>query len=310
MLVSIIREICREENIGLAAFSYDWILRLEKGGKAGFVFGYNFSVNNTASARICDDKSAAAEILLHAGIPAAEHIFFMAPGNQHYTGENGSWPRITKLLAEHGTLVCKANEGTGGNAVFLVKNQAQLEAAAHSIFSRNRSMAVSPYCDIQKEYRVIVLNGEVKLAYAKNIPFVTGDGKSNLRQLLLEYMSAKRQLVNTEFDDEALEKIPAPGELCGINWKSNLGQGASPEAVRDETLLAALSDLALLAAAALSIDFASVDIVKTPGGLKVLEVNCGIMMENFIRFAPENYNTAKEIYREAVWKMMKYGNLS
>jgi len=303
------REICREEAIDLASFSYDWILRLQKNDAVGFLFGYNFGVNNSAGARICDDKSAASELLLHAGIPAVEHYFFMTPMNIHYVGENGNWTRIRRRLAEHGALVCKANEGTGGNAVFLVRNQVQLEKAVHRIFSQHQNLAASPYYEILKEYRVVVLRGAAKLAYAKNVPYVIGDGKSNLRGLLLDYMRDTQELVSVEPDGAELEKVPAAGEVRNVNWKSNLGQGASPEIIESGELLSALSELAARATAALAIDFASVDIVNTPGGMKVLEVNCGIMMENFIRHAPENYGIAKSIYREAVLEMIAPGGI-
>jgi len=305
MLVRIVKEVCADEAIDLACFSYDWILRLRKNDRTAFLFGYNFGLNNSSSARICDDKSAASEILLHAGIPAVEHFFFMTPLNLHYVGENGNWPRIMRLLAAHGALVCKANEGTGGNSVFLVKTQTQLEKAVHKIFSQHQNLAVSPYYAILKEYRVIVLKGAVKLAYAKNVPYVVGDGKTNVRGLLLAHMNDVQALLNVELDDAELENVPEAGEIRNVNWKSNLGQGASPERMESAAPLPALSDLAARATAALSIDFASVDIVNTPEGMKVLEVNCGIMMENFIRHAPEHYWIAKSIYREAVLEMMR-----
>ena len=304
MIVQIIQEICNEEAIDFSSFSYDWILRLQKDDCLGFIFGYNFGANNATSARICDDKCAASDILICFGVPTVEHLFFMSPNNIHYVGENGNWSRIIKLFDKYGTLVCKANEGTGGIAVFLAKNQAQLEAAVHKIFKQNRTMAISPYYNILKEYRVIVLNGAVKLAYAKNIPYVIGDGKKNLRTLLLDYMSANQNLFDLEIDGEILEKVLIQGEIYNINWKSNLGQGASPEIVKDEKLLSELSNLSLMAAKAISINFASIDIVKTSEGMKVLEVNCGIMMENFISSAHKNYNIAKEIYRDAVHSMM------
>jgi glutathione synthase/RimK-type ligase-like ATP-grasp enzyme len=309
MIVRIINEICHEESIDFTAFSYDWILRLQKGDRLGFVFGYNFGSNNATSARICDDKSAASDILIFSGVPTVEHLFFMAPGNIYYVGEDGNWDRIESLLRKYHALVCKANVGSGGNAVFLVKDQVELENAVHKILSQHRSMAISPFYDIIKEYRIIVLCGHVKLVYAKNIPCVVGDGVKNLRQLLINYMAKEQQIINIELDDEKLDQVLHNGETWNINWKSNLGQGASPELIESGNLYNALSALALQAAKALSIDFASIDIVQTPEGLKVLEVNCGIMMENFIRSADENYGKAKAIYREAV-EILLGGNIT
>lgn len=305
MIVKIIKEICEEEKIDYTLFSYDWILRLRKNNQVGFVFGYNFGANNATSAHICDDKSAASEVLLFTGIPTVEHMFFMSPNNIFYIGENGNWSRIQRMLEKYGKLVCKANEGTGGNMVFLVENQVQLEDAVHRIFKQHRSMAISPFFHIIKEYRVIVLNGEVKLAYSKNIPFIKGDGKKSIRQLLLEFMTNNEFLLTLEYNEKILGRVLLDGEIWNINWKSNLGQGASPELVADRTLLNELSNLAIKAASAISINFASIDIIKTNEGLKVLEINCGIMMENFIRSAPQNYDIAKEIYRDAVHSMIK-----
>jgi glutathione synthase/RimK-type ligase-like ATP-grasp enzyme len=304
VMVPIIQEICREEEIDCVSFSYDWILRLQKSGKSGFIFGYNFGINNAAAARICDDKCAVSDILDYFGVSSIEHKFFMAPENLHYVGEKGNWEQIIEFFEDHGSIVCKSNVGTGGEAVFLVKNRLQLEYAVHEIFKQSRSIALCNYYDILKEYRVIVLKGEVKLAYAKNIPFVVGDGRKNLRQLIIEYMNENQIILNLDYEEKTYEKIFRDGKVWNIDWKSNLGKGATPEIVTDQKLLADLSALAIKAAEAISIEFASVDIVNTLYGLMVLEVNCGIMMESFIRFIPENYYVAKKIYKEAVLEMM------
>ncbi|GAB2026180.1 ATP-grasp domain-containing protein [Lactovum odontotermitis] len=81
-------------------------------------------------------------------------------------------------------------------------------------------------------------------------------------------------------------------------WKHNLGLGAQATIIEPDEKLA---DLALKTAAALNICFASVDIAECASeGLKVLEVNSGVMMEYFSEQSDENYQIAKEIYRKAV----------
>ena len=57
----------------------------------------------------------------------------------------------------------------------------------------------------------------------------------------------------------------------------------------------------------IGVRFASIDIVSTNEGLKVLEINSGVMMENFAGESPQNYRKAREIYRDAILKMMKEG---
>jgi glutathione synthase/RimK-type ligase-like ATP-grasp enzyme len=61
-----------------------------------------------------------------------------------------------------------------------------------------------------------------------------------------------------------------------------------------------LAQLALTCARELNIHFASIDIIQAQGRLLVLEVNAGVMMEKFIRLAPDGYARAKAIYAKAV----------
>ena len=51
--------------------------------------------------------------------------------------------------------------------------------------------------------------------------------------------------------------------------------------------------------------FASVDCVLTDGEYRVLEVNSGVMMDNFANSSKDNYNKAKEIYLSATEKYFK-----
>jgi glutathione synthase/RimK-type ligase-like ATP-grasp enzyme len=81
--------------------------------------------------------------------------------------------------------VVKPNEGTGGVDVFRVSTNAELEAAVTAVFSHHSALAISPYYEIEKEYRVILLNGTALLVYSKDIPMLTGDGQSTVWQLIL-----------------------------------------------------------------------------------------------------------------------------
>ena len=74
--VAIIREICTEEDIALQSFSFDWIFRLTKNGKTGFILGYQFGLNSASVNSICCDKSAASELMTALGIPNISHILF------------------------------------------------------------------------------------------------------------------------------------------------------------------------------------------------------------------------------------------
>jgi ribosomal protein S6--L-glutamate ligase len=260
-LVKIIREICTERGFLFEALSYGWVIRSQKDERTALIIGNTFSLNSSVASRLCSDKSATSAVLHSAGIPVVEHELYRMPSLE----EEGNWPRLMKSLAEHGRIVCKANTGSGGNNVYRVENQIELEDIFGQIFARSRAMAVSKYYEIEKEYRIVVLGGEAKLVYEK--------------------------IITTE------------GE-----WRFNLGQGAVAKVIYDENEKEGLIGMALEAAKALTVEFASVDIIQTKDGERlVLEVNSGVMMENFSRLSEENYEIAKQIYSQAVEKMLDIG---
>ena len=293
--VKIIKEICGEEGICLESFGDDWVFRLEKEGKASFLLGYQFGLNLSVSQQICADKSAAAEIMEAHGIPHVPHVCFMSPRKLKYVGKDGNWTGMQELLKRWGKVVVKDNQGTGGELVYLVKREDELENAAQEIFAQCPSLAVSPYREIQEEYRVILLDGEVKLMFRKERPRLSGDGVRSLRRLYAEYLEKGGRAVSISEKD--LDKIlPAGAEYC-LNWKHNLGQGA--KAIAEEGPAEA-AFLAKRAAELFQLRFASVDVIAAGGKYEILEINPGVMMENLAASSPEFYRTAKEIYRQAV----------
>ena len=304
--VKIIKEICNDESIQLLSFSYDWIFRLEKDGLIRHILGYQFDLNTAAVQSICKDKCATSDILLHSSIPCVEHLFFMSPSSVKYLGEDGSWKKIIQLFEKHQKIVCKPNEGTGGNNVFVATNQTELEYAVGKIFNASRSMAICPFYNIQSEYRVIVLDNQVKLIFSKEIPHVVGDGNSTLAELALKFIvENKLDSLSLDFKEQNIQTIFPQGEVFNFNWKHNLGQGASPVIISDSIITDELTKLAVAASNALNVKFASIDIVSTDSGYRILEINSGVMMEHFSSLDDKTYEIAKSIYKEAINMMFK-----
>lgn len=302
--VKIITEICSEEGIDLKSYSYDWIFQLHKNGINNYIIGYQFGLNTASVHSICCDKSAASEIMSSLKIPNVEHFFFMSPINQKYIGEIGNWNMLIKKLKEYGQLVCKTNEGSGGNLVFRVKNQYELENAVFKIFQRSRSMSVCPYYEINNEYRAIVLDKKIELIYLKQRPYVIGDGKHSIKSLIFEYLSKEdRNSFNADLFDEDLSRIMAKGEIFQLNWKHNLGQGSKATILQDEGIINNIRNIVSMVADNMNVRFASIDVVECNNEYKILEINSGVMMEHFSQQDDDSYMIAKEIYKKAVLKM-------
>ena len=326
-----ITEICAEEGISLESAAYGWAFRMRKGERSGFLYGYRFGLNSAAAADICNSKSTASELLLGSGIPAVPHFGFLPPATARFAGQDGSLTELEELRRRYGILILKNDTGTGGTEVFPVVTEEELSQAAEKLFSAGKTIAASPYVSIAREIRVVILDGEAKLMFSKQRESVTGDGHSTLEELIFEqvvknqtdpktekekYADTKEKklpagpFTDAEFHEWELTEIPQEGTVVYLNWKHNLGQGAVPEVLereKDPGEWDALEALAVRAAKALGIRFASVDVIEeeAAGDKKVLEVNCGVMLEHFSGCSGEYYQRAKEIYREAVKKSLE-----
>ena len=67
-----------------------------------------------------------------------------------------------------------------------------------------------------------------------------------------------------------------------------------------------ISSLALKTAKTVGLGFGSVDIIKTKtGDMYIMEINSGVMMDNFIKQDENGYEIAKSIYSIAIEEMFK-----
>jgi len=85
----------------------------------------------------------------------------------------------------------------------------------------------------------------------------------------------------------------------------NLGKGARPSEVLTQDTKGILEDLARQTCAALGLRLASVDIVRVGQRLMVLEVNDGIMMENYARSSEQYKKNAALAYDAIITTMFK-----
>ena len=213
---------------------------------------------------------------------------------------------MSNLLDRYGRVVCKANTGSGGRNIYKVDSQCALEAAVYSAFSHGNSICIAPYRNIMAEYRTIIVNSDVVLIYEKKRPTIIGNGIDTVKKLVDQQSDGYNIKIDLDLD---LSYIPAENEEIPITWKHNLGQGAKPCIVTDSILMEKLTALALSCTLALDIEFASVDIVSDECGLEVLEINSGVMMENFSSESDDNYAIAKEIYRKAIFSYLKMDDI-
>ncbi len=302
----IMNEICEERNIKQNIISYGWITELRKDNISKYLIGYQFELNSAISYNIAGDKFATYEVLKSNNVPTIEHRMIFNPQTRSRYFKNKFINDAKELLKENDNkLVIKANDSCKGKDVHYCSTEEEIEEIVKKLFDdKNDTLSACPYLEIDYEYRVIYLDGEILYIYKKKKPYVTGDGKSKVREL-----------INKKFKQEpvdlsrnlSFDYIPQENEEVTISWKHNLSSGAEPIIV-DETdeFLPEIRRVALAAGEAMNIKFASIDVALTNNKeILVMEVNGSVCMNKFAEIIPNGYEIAKEIYAKAIDKMFQ-----
>ena len=162
IIVNIIKDYCETNNISLGLLSSDWILKLTKNNIIKYIHGYQFDLNSAGTLMVCNDKSAVSDILTSLNIPNVSHELILPKLTQEKINvANLLFNRFNK------NVVCKTNNGTGGKDVFKVTNFDDLLDKMNYLFNKGEYASISPFYEIDNEYRIIILDNEVKLIYSK-----------------------------------------------------------------------------------------------------------------------------------------------
>jgi glutathione synthase/RimK-type ligase-like ATP-grasp enzyme len=296
--VDAVRRYCARHDIAIEVRSQGWLIVMQRGSKRHFALGYDVGLNSAIAHRIANDKAATADVLEIAGIACIPHTVFLNPKLVEHIPPSGSWPAMLDLLEKHPEgLVVKPNEGTSGKSVFLVSTRPGLERAVAEIFSSHLTLAISPYVDIEDEVRVVVIDEHPLVVYSKNRPHIVGDGKRSLLELALaatpvEQRSTVLSGMAGDLDKDDFEAILPLGQRRVLNWRHNLDAGAQPVLLEQGEVREACVAIAVRAAKAFGIRFASVDVVGVGGAFKILEINSGVMMEALGKLHPELVDAA------------------
>jgi glutathione synthase/RimK-type ligase-like ATP-grasp enzyme len=296
IFVDAVKRYCDAHAIAVEVRSQGWLIVMQRGARRHFAFGYDVGLNSAMAHRLANDKSATSEVLALSGIDCIPHALFLNPRLNEYVAGPESGGAMLDLLARHPNgLVAKPNEGTSGRSVFHVTSKPSLELAANRIFSANQSVAIAPYVDIDDEVRVVLIDDDPAIVYSKSRACVTGDGQHSLLELALAAIPAERRAavfsaMAGDLDKVELETIVPAGKRQVLNWRHNLDAGAVPVLLDKGETREACVAIAIKAARAIGIRFASVDVVRVDGRWQVLEINSAVMMEALGKHHPELVN--------------------
>lgn len=301
---TIIKEICDEENINFNILSKDWIITLEKNNKVKYIAGYKFDLNNHGLGMVLDDKYAMYDVLKYNNLPIINHYIAYRDNNLNdYAIGCNSYGYVLDLFYKFNkSIVLKPNNGACGVGVYHIEDEDKLLEVYTKLLEKNFSISVCPFYDIETEFRTIILKDKVKLLYGKIRPIIVGDGKSTIYELLSSFNYEYFKDYNESNKNEILKK----DEVYEYDWKFNLSRGSKMFKNINQEVYDKISSLALKTAKSVGLGFGSVDIIKTKDDkFYIMEINSGVMMDNFIKQDNNGYEVAKDIYKCAVEEMFK-----
>ena len=303
LVQKLIKDICNEENINCSFISEDWITVLEKNGKTRIIAGYKFDLNRQAVSKVFDDKYATYELLSLYNIPVVEHKLLYPNNNrQIYAINKNNTNYLKKCFNQfNNNVVIKINNGTCGLNVNHFDDFKSLKNFYENLNSES-SYSICPFYDIENEYRVIVLNNNIRLIYKKNLPIIYGDGTLTIKELLLKYNYEYFKNYNGKDKNVILKN----NEMYQYGWKFNLSNGAKVSFEIDKDIQIEIENIMKKLTKNIDICFCSVDIIKTSDNkYLVLEINSGVMMKNLFIENENIRNEVKQIYKDAIRLMFE-----
>jgi D-alanine-D-alanine ligase-like ATP-grasp enzyme len=283
-----------------AARARGWELSLHpEGGFAGQVRLHDGTVRYFVRSTLDINRAAAALVARDKGLAKfylAQAAFPVIPGETFYANRLSRELRsnrdasAARIYADHlgYPVMVKPNSGAGGNGIERVIRRDDLPAALTRAFEIEDIVLIESYVAGLRDFRILVLDGEVLLAYERRPLSVTTDGRSSLRQLVDELRLGppatariERTLAQT---GRSWTDVPEQGTVVPLLEVANLTQGGLAQEVT--TLHPVLAGLAAGAAREIGLRYCGVDILasdaREPAGpYYVVELNASPTVHNF-----------------------------
>lgn len=291
---------------------------LTKGRRRVFFVGGSIDINRSGATALAKDKDFTTHFLAQQGysvVPNSRTFFSEMWGRELKVFDRGVAAAVEYAAKIGYPVVVKPNEGTQGKGVSVVWSKAELERALHTVFQYDRVALVQSVV-AGRDYRVVVLSGEVVVAYERRPLSVVGDGVATIALLLdaeLQCQRAQGRKVTVTAADPHMQKtlkrrgyslatVPVPGEVVPLLDAANLSLGGSAVDVTGR-LHSDFVRLATGAARAVGLSWCGVDFmvagsITDPGGeYWILEVNAAPGMDHYATAGPTQRARAVSAYQ-------------
>ncbi len=210
-------------------------------------------------------------------------------------------------------VIVKPNDKSKGEGVFKVHNREEYFIAAKHILEKNRVMLIQEFCE-GRDFRIVVLDGEVISAYERTALTVVGNGKSSIKELLQE--------LQTEFEKTGRDTIiditdvrlrlnlkrnkltfksvlPDKRELKLLD-NANLSSGGSAfdytDIIHDDFKKLAIAITEKMCLKLCGVDILALDITKPIKDYNIIEINAAPGLDNYAFIGRKQDKLVDELY--------------
>lgn len=236
---------------------------------------------------LAKDKELTSQLLADAGLPVPRSILVRTEAEARDAAMRLGYPVVTKPY-----------DGNHGRGVMLnLRTPEEVSAGFNASFEESEAVLVESFLS-GKDYRILVINGEV-VAVAERVPgHVIGDGQHTIAALVEIVNSDPRRgighekvLTKLELDEQAMlcltkagytvDTVLPAGEICFLRLTGNLSTGGTAidrtDEIDYENIQMAQRAIKVIGLDIGGVDFVSPDIAQpyTEVGGGIVEVNAG-----------------------------------
>jgi len=283
-------------------------------GRQSYFWHNKFNLNSVASARIAQDKGYAGYFLKSHGFRVPETAVFLQDAWADRIGSGDNTAAAEGFAERLGWQVfLKPVRGSGGEGILRTVSRLDYNAIAPELFAKQKKVLVQEAC-VGRDYRIVVLDGQVISAYERLPLMVLGDGSHTISELLAakqrEFQQSGRDTIISVSDPRiiqllhreglSLATVLPPGTRQHLLDVANLSCGGTTDDVTG-LLHPEIAELATRIATAMDLRFAGVDILLSapdvpPEKYHVLEVNSAPGLDHYAASGAEQEEHVDALY--------------
>lgn len=293
-------------------------------GKKRYFRYTSVDINTLGSAEVSQDKDYANFFMKKMGYPVIVGKPFFSPRWSRTLKSKNNTEAAYDYAKKIGFPVfVKPNSGSQGSAVAKVNDKQELYSALRRIFTKDKVALVQRTVK-GKDYRIVVLDNKIISAYQRLPLYITGDGISSAKKLLVKKL-------------HHLRSLGRPAQIKINDWR--LGQNLKAQKLNWRSILAKKEKIFLLNNANLSTGGESIDVTKNihpafrklaikltkdmglrlcgvdlmvagdisqfPKKYWVIEINAAPGLDHYIKTGPEQKKIVEKMYLEVLKAMEK-----